>query len=502
MRSIQKGVITIIISLSFYVSNLSANVEEHLSNYGVSMQVAKNFLLNNYLINLELVFNTCKTYEVTNSMIAEILQDDIPGLTEETVLNYFNNNGFDGEELDNIINQNQDTNTTYTIVDTAQTTCYDSTTGIETTCNGTGYDGGYSNNQPSYTLSSSGNIVSDNITSLMWTQSTDLDGDGNTTDVEDKRSYDDAVDYCSSLSLDEYDDWRLPDIKTLYSLIKFNGLDASSYLGSDTSGLTTFLDSSFTKAFGEQDEGERIIDAQYATTTKYVSTTMYGDDTMFGVNFVDGRIKGYPTYKNLTQTDNTFYTLCVRGNESYGQNDFVDNNDKTITDEATSLMWEKDDFQSSDFEDAISTCEASNTADYTDWKLPSVKELQSIIDYSRSPDTTLSAAIDPIFNITSLINEEGETDWGYYWSSTTHLDDTANGIAASYVSFGRALGVMNSDVLDVHGAGAQRSNDKQTENSKGATTQIASDSSTYYIKGPQGDILRIDNMARCVRNTK
>ena len=394
-----------------------------------------------------------------------------------------------------------DSTTTYTIVDTAQTTCYDSTTGTETPCAGTGYDGDYSSNQPSYTLSASGNIVTDNVTSLMWTQSSDLDEDGQTSDVDDKRSYDDAISHCSSLSLDGYNDWKIPDIKTLYSLIKFTGLDASSYLGTDTSGLTTFLDSSFTKAFGDQTASERIIDAQYATTTKYVSTTMNGDDTIFGVNFVDGRIKGYPTYKKLTDTNNTFYVLCARGNESYGQNDFVDNNDLTITDKATSLMWEKDDFQSTDFEDAISSCEASTTAGYEDWKLPNVKELQSILDYTRSPDTNASGAIDPIFNATSFTNEEGEIDWGYYWSSTTHLNDDANGTAASYVSFGRALGYMNSNILDVHGAGAQRSNDKQTENSTGATTQTANDGSTYYIKGPQGDILRIDNMVRCVRET-
>jgi len=391
------------------------------------------------------------------------------------------------------------TSTTYTIVDTGQNTCYDSTTGTQTTCNNTGYDGDYSGNQPSYTLSSSGNIVTDNVTSLMWTQSTDIDGDGITTDADDKKSYDDAIAYCSNLSLDGYDDWRLPDIKTQYSLIQFTRIAPSSYAGTDTSGLTTFLDSSFTRAFGDQSADERTIDGQYATTTKYVFTTMYGDETMFGVNFVDGRIKGYPTYKDLTQTDNKFYVLCTRGNEAYGQNNFIDNNDMTIRDKATSLMWEKNDFQSTDFENAISRCEASSTAGYEDWRLPNVKELQSILDYTRSPDTTSSAAIDPMFDATPFINEAGDTDWGYYWSSTTHLNDNGNGVAGAYVSFGRALGVMNSSVLDVHGAGAQRSNDKQTENSVGSSMQTAADGSTYFIKGPQGDILRIDNMARCVR---
>ena len=76
-----------------------------------------------------------------------------------------------------------------------------------------------------------------------------------------------------------------------------------------------------------------------------------------------------------------------------------------------------------------------------------------------------------------------------------------NGMSASYLSFGRALGNMNGSILDVHGAGAQRSNNKQSEsNDPIANTGVSDDGSTYYYKGPQGDILRIDNMVRCVRD--
>jgi hypothetical protein len=382
----------------------------------------------------------------------------------------------------------------YKVVDTNQSKCYDSSSGAEATCSDTGYDADYSGNQPSYTTSSS--IVTDNITGLMWTQSSDLDGDGNTTDADDKRSYSDAISYCSNLSLGGYDDWNLPNIKTLYSLILFTGQDPSSYTGTDTSGLETFLDSSFSEAFGDQSQDERLIDGQYATRTKYVSTTMSGDETLFGVNFVDGRIKGYPTTMN--NSDKTFYVLCVRGDDYYGLNNFQDNGDETISDLATNLMWQKGDSQSSNFEDAISTCESATTGSHSDWRLPNVKELQSIVDYSRSPDTTSSAALNAIFDATSFTNEEGETDWGYYWSSTTHATNSGDGSAGSYVSFGRALGYMNGSILDVHGAGAQRSNSKVSESD--GTTQGSGINGTFYYHGPQGDIIRIDNMVRCVRD--
>ena len=86
--------------------------------------------------------------------------------------------------------------------------------------------------------------------------------------------------------------------------------------------------------------------------------------------------------------------------------------------------------------------------------------MESIVDYTRSPDTTASAAIDTsVFNATSFTNEEGVLDWGDYWSSTTHVDDGGNGSNAAYVSFGRSLGYFAPpgttarQILDVHGAG-------------------------------------------------
>jgi hypothetical protein len=145
---------------------------------------------------------------------------------------------------------------------------------------------------------------------------------------------------------------------------------------------------------------------------------------MFGVNFADGRIKGYGL--TLSGLDKTFFVIYVRDNTSYDQNNFADNVNGTITDNATGLMWTKDDSTNGlNWEEALAwvvQMNAANYLGYSDWRLPNAKELRSIVDYTRSPDTTSSAAIDPLFNADSITNEAGQTDFPAYWSSTTHVN--------------------------------------------------------------------------------
>lgn len=407
--------------------------------------------------------------------------------------------GCDGSSSESAATANSSTASGYKIVDTNQTDCYSSSTGLVTPCSGQGHDGDYAGNQPSYTVSSDGLTVTDNVTDLIWQQSSDLNNDG-AVNYADKLEQSEAVTYCDDLSLAGRQDWRLPNIKEAYSLISFSGKDPSSYVGSDTSSLVPFIDSTFDWAFGDTttadgiNAGDRIIDAQYASSTLYQSTTMNGDPTMFGVNYVDGRIKGYPTHIK------EFYVRCVTGNTEYGVNAFVDNGDETVSDNATGLMWQQNDSESTNWDDAISQCETATTASHSDWRLPNAKELQSILDYTRTPDTDGEAAIDPIFNATSFANEESITDWGFYWSSTTHVDNDGDGSNAVYMSFGRALGYMSGNILDVHGAGAQRSNDKLDVSTEPGAQSATGSNGTFYYKGPQGDILRASNKVRCVRN--
>jgi len=376
------------------------------------------------------------------------------------------------------VKEGSSTSSSYVIVDTDQSRCYNNSQQISAPQTGAsfyGQDAQYDGVQPSYQDNSDGTIT-DLKTGLMWQQ-----------DPGNKKTYDEAVAGANNFYLAGYNDWRLPTIKELYSLILFNGIDPSGYEGSSTSGLVPFIDTDFFEfEYGNTSAGERIIDSQWITSTEYV-----GGDNVFGVNFADGRIKGYGTGPMPGQSEGKgFFVIYVRGNTNYGKNNFVDNGDGTISDRATGLMWMENDSQTGMvWQDALSYSENLDVAGYSDWRLPNAKELQSIVDYTRSPSTTGSAAIDPVFNATSITNEAGSSDYPFYWSSTTHVNWRSSG-SAVYVAFGRALGYMNSQWTDVHGAGSQRSDPKSGDPSDWPTGN-----------GPQGDAIRIYNFVRCVRNS-
>jgi len=379
------------------------------------------------------------------------------------------------------------------IVGTGQTNAYNASGIISAPTDGQAFYGqnaNYLGNTPSYTDNGDGTIT-DNVTGLMWEKTTDKNGDG-VINYYDKLTYAEALAGASTCSTGGYSDWRLPTIKEQYSLIMYYGAEANPTATSQGTAVPFINTNYFTFGYGDINSSahgatsdERLIDAQYATSTIYVSTTMNGNSTMFGVNFADGRIKGYPS-NNIKK----YYVMYVRNNVEYGKNDFVDNGDNTITDKSTGLMWMKYDNGSPIlWENALDYAENATVAGYSDWRLPDIKELQNILDYTRSPATTNSAAINPIFDCTQITNEAGAVDYPYYMSSTTFCSQTpSNGTDACYVSFGRAMGYMSS-WIDVHGTGAQRSDPKTGDPSQFPTGF-----------GPQGDAIRIYNYVRLVRN--
>jgi hypothetical protein len=200
------------------------------------------------------------------------------------------------------------------------------------------------------------------------------------------------------------------------------------------------------------------------------------DESSFGFNFADGRIKSYPLRARQ-------YVRCVWGKKGYGENRFSDNGDGTITDKSTALIWQKaDSARTLNWKQALSYAEGLKLAGRDDWRLPNVKELQTIVDYGRAPDATdpkkRSAAIDPIFKLTAAES--------WFWSGTTHVENQF----AYYVCFGQGFSARKrrGGKINAHGAGAVRSDPKEGDPKRWSGGL-----------GPQSDEIRIYNYVRCVR---
>lgn len=83
---------------------------------------------------------------------------------------------------------------------------------------------------------------------------------------------------------------------------------------------------------------------------------------------------------------------------------------KTVMDQGTGLEWQKSgDTKLYTWKDALDYCENISLDSRTDWRLPNIRELKSLVDYSR-----YYPAVDPVVPCQSSI----------YWSSTTVANDT------------------------------------------------------------------------------
>jgi hypothetical protein len=92
--------------------------------------------------------------------------------------------------------------------------------------------------------------------------------------------------------------------------------------------------------------------------------------------------------------------------------DFTRNDDSTVTDNATGLIWQDDTSEQMAWEAAIDSCEDLELGGYTDWRLPNLNELTSLVD-----DTTCGPAISEVFQHT--------VDEVFYWSATTTESNTS-----------------------------------------------------------------------------
>lgn len=95
-------------------------------------------------------------------------------------------------------------------------------------------------------------------------------------------------------------------------------------------------------------------------------------------------------------------------------------------DNRTGLMWVTNPNDASiggtySWENAITACEGLTYATYSDWRLPNIKELVSIVDLSRQ---------NPSINTTYFLNTQGSN----YWSSTTYMPNTVDAWIMNFAS--------------------------------------------------------------------
>jgi len=62
---------------------------------------------------------------------------------------------------------------------------------------------------------------------------------------------------------------------------------------------------------------------------------------------------------------------------------FVDNGNGTVSDKLTGLMWIKDETAAMTWRVALDYVKTLNTGGHTDWRLPNVEELRSLVDNSQ-----------------------------------------------------------------------------------------------------------------------
>ena len=100
---------------------------------------------------------------------------------------------------------------------TAQTTCYDEDDNVLEDCIGTGQDGDYRMGvawSESRFSDNGDGTVTDNLTGLTWVKN---------GAILPEWEYDwyEALEFCNDLNLADHDDWRMPNVKEMLSLIDY-----------------------------------------------------------------------------------------------------------------------------------------------------------------------------------------------------------------------------------------------------------------------------------------
>jgi hypothetical protein len=245
--------------------------------------------------------------------------------------------------------------------DTGQNTSYTNTFGE---------DNDYSINPQKFSVKNG--IVMDSVTTLNWQQT-----DGG------EMLFDNAKNYCDTLTFGGFTDWRLPHPDEAFSILNFQTPSPA-------------------------------IDSKYFTKTGaeywWTSALQVNDATKAWVTNAGGGIGNHLKTETISAGGiKKFHTRCVRETQISVTITarFLDNGDGTILDRLTDLTWEKSINQTAvTWEDAILYSEGLTLGGNSDWRLPNVKEIKSLSDENK---------VQPSVNNTMF---SGVTITKY-WSSTS-----------------------------------------------------------------------------------
>ncbi|MCX6248563.1 MAG: DUF1566 domain-containing protein [Bacteroidetes bacterium] len=255
----------------------------------------------------------------------------------------------------------------FKLQETGQTTSYTSTQGED--CD-------FLINTQSFTSNGDGTIT-DNNTLLMWQQT-----DGGEMTIEN------AETYCDNLTLAGYSDWRLPTGIELFSINNYNHLNPAL----DTTYFTKTL-------------------AEYWWT----SEKQADDLTKIWVVNAGGGIGAHPKSETISAGGTKrFHVRAVRNvvSTTFSFSHFTDNGNGTVSDNFTGLTWQKTQpANTMTWEEALAYCHTVTLGGKSDWRLPNVKELQSLNDV-----TLFKPSFDKNY-FTGVVS-------GNYWSSTSMFQNT------------------------------------------------------------------------------
>jgi hypothetical protein len=268
--------------------------------------------------------------------------------------------------------------------DTGQTQSYTTTFGE---------DHDYLINAPSFT-NNNNLTITDNVTGLMWQK-----GDGGEMTIES------AITYCDNLVLGGYSDWRLPIPIEAFSILNHQNSNPA-------------------------------IDTNYFTSTaaEYWWTSVFELNSTTKVWCINagGGIGNKPKTETISAGGlKKFHARAVRNisTPTTITNHFTDNGDGTITDNLTQLVWQKiPSTETFIWDRALVYAEGLTIGTSSDWRLPNIKELQSL-----NNELAINPSVfAPYFTGLGVHN---------YWSSTTVLNQT---LSAAYWS--TALGITTNDL--------------------------------------------------------